>query len=98
MLLRQKLGRRPSPGTNSCSTRCFRALKHLQVLAVFSSGACVTMVRAGTGTMVSMLTTGNIPSMLMFRSATHTVTGRLEPGLSRSGHNGSPVLLPRAGC
>ena len=53
-VLRQKLGRRPSPGTNSCSTRCFRALKHLQVLAVFSSGACVTMVSAGAGMRVSL--------------------------------------------
>ena len=53
--LRQKLGRRPSPGTTSCSTRCFRALKHLQVLAVFSSGACVTMVSNGAAVMVAFV-------------------------------------------
>lgn len=36
--------------------------------------------------------------MLMARSPTPPVTGRLEPGLSRGGDDGTPLLLPRAGC
>lgn len=56
------------------------------------------MVSNGAAVMVALCTVSPSSSYADAGWATPPVTGRLEPGIGRSGDNGTAVLLPRAGC